>query len=171
MCIRDRFGDDGYVADNQEKLVGAIDRYGICPLPAKSMLAPLEGILASNSVSQFIISGGNWPQSFSKSSRLDARGRPTDKASNRSGNAKGTSNFDRESCEQIVLSCFSKVLEIPMNSIAPSESILNLGVDSLLAVELSHLLRSEGNLEISASDLLQSITIRDIVELQTQANA
>ena len=162
--------DYGYVADNQEKLVGAIDRYGICPLPAKSMLAPLEGILASNSVSQLIISGGNWPQSFSKSSRLDATRRPADEASNRSGNAKGTSNIDRESCEQIVLSCFSKVLEIPMNSIAPSESILNLGVDSLLAVELSHLLRSEGNFAISATELLQSITISDIVESQTQAN-
>ncbi len=162
--------DYGYVADNQKKSMRAISRYGIRSVPAMSMLAPLKGILSSSCVSQFIISAGNWPQRFCSSYRLDVLERGADDTVHRNGKAKGIAIPDRDNCEQIVLSCFSKVLEIPIEFIEPDESVLNLGVDSLLAVELSHLLRSEGNLEISAAELLQSITIRDIVESQIQAN-
>ncbi len=163
--------DYGYVADNPEKLTRTISRYGISSLPAKWMLAPLGGILTSNPISQLIVSGGKWPQRFSNSSGLDVKEQFPDYDIHRNDKAKGSANLDRDSCEKTVLSCFSKVLDIPLNSIQPSESVLNLGVDSLLAVELSHLLRSEGNLEISAADLLQSTTIRDIVESQIQANS
>ncbi len=163
--------DYGYLADNQKKLTRSISRYGIRSLPAKSMLAPLGGILKSDSVSQLIVSGGNWPQSIRESPRVDIKESIPGNENRQNVKSKGSANFDRESCEQIVLSCFSKVLEIPLNSIEPSESVLNLGVDSLLAVELSNLLRSEGKLQISATDLLQSITIRDIIESQTQANS
>ena len=58
---------------------------------------------------------------------------------------------------------FRRVLEIPVASIDLDESIMNLGLDSILTVEMSHLLKTEADIDISATELLRPITIRDIV--------
>ena len=157
--------DFGYVADNQDKLIESINRFGITPLPAESMLTPLEGILGLQDFPQLVVSSGDWVQRFSNSFRLDTKFTDFDDSIDQNEKSNGNAFPPKPSdCEQIVLSCFSKVLEIPMSSIEPHESVLNLGVDSILAVELSHLLRTEGNLDISATELLNPITIHDIVK-------
>ena len=157
--------DYGYVADNQDKLIDSIDRFGITSLPAESMLMPLEGILGLRNCPQLVVSSGGWVQRFSDSFRLDNNFKDFDDSIEQNEKSKNSAYPPQHSdFEQIVLSCFSRVLEIPMSSIEPHESVLNLGVDSLLAVELSHLLRSEGNLDISATELLNPITIHDIVK-------
>ena len=84
--------------------------------------------------------------------------RPTEKLDSQ------TNNSQPESIEQIVLACFSTVLEIPATSIDPDESIMNLGLDSILTVEMSHILKTEADIDISATELLRPITIKDIVK-------
>lgn len=160
--------DYGYVAGNKEKSMRSINRYGVRPLPARSMLEPLGDILTSNSLSQLIVSGSNGSL-ISDWTGSDLNGQRPGGETRRNDSARPSAYMDRNNFEHTVLSCFSKVLELPMDSIEPGESVLDLGVDSLLAVELSHLLGSEANVEISAADLLQSITIRDII--QSHANA
>ena len=157
--------DYGYVADNQETLGDAIAKYGINSLTAESMLLPLDSILRSRQWPQVIVSGGEWTNRAVSAAELsDDRSsavrspRPTEKLDSQ------TNNSQPESIEQIVLACFSTVLEIPATSIDPDESIMNLGLDSILTVEMSHILKTEAGIDISATELLRPITIKDIVK-------
>lgn len=153
--------DYGHFADNHGQSANYADRFRITPLPAASMLAPLEGILGLRDFRQLVVAAGrrfespfNLEPDLTSSTDSNER---TDKSKNNSCEPQSP-DF-----EHIVLSCFSKVLEIPISSIEPNRSVLDLGIDSLLAVELSHLLRSEANMDISATELLNPVTIHDIL--------
>ena len=55
------------------------------------------------------------------------------------------------------------MLDFPKNVIELDEPIVNLGIDSFLAVELSHLLRTNCQIEVSASSLLNQISVNELL--------
>ena len=161
--------DYGYVADNQGRYVETIERFGISPLPAEAMLSKLPRILGCNDGANLIVSGGEWAQSAIDTLSMDIAHQRVEQNGYDSEESPALITPTQMCAGDVVRTCFSKVLGIPETSIDVNESVLDLGMDSLLAVELSQLLRSEGDLEIGAADLLQQVTIQDIIERLTPA--
>ena len=157
--------DYGYVADNSQTSVETVDKFGVFPLPAQRMLSLLNGALGPESDNRIVIAGGTWAQEVAQTRKF---GRSTISSPKLSENGQERSeNPDSNSTDvqQKVLSCVSRVLGIPRDAVDLHEPIVNLGIDSLLAVELSHMLRMESSIQISATSLLQPVSIHEIASL------
>ena len=142
--------DYGYVADNPGKTIQTIDKFGVQPLPATVMLDGLGNALDFKQTSRVVIAGGDWVRSDRTSYE--------DYSDEVPQGTNGTRNL-----LQSAISCVSRVLEIPIEAFDPDEAIVDLGIDSLLAVELSHLLQAECDIAISAASLLERVSVTDIV--------
>ncbi len=151
--------DAGHVADNPSSSTAVGNQFGIVPLPADRLLATLNGLIKGSHASQIIVSGAEWQEAIHVRERAESGDRSSTITQSRVENEATDSNGFADS----VLDCISRVLEIPKQEIELDEPIVNLGIDSLLAVELSHLLRSNCQVEVSASSLLDQVSVRDIV--------
>ena len=151
--------DYGHVADHPDLSTAVGNQFGIDALPASELLSTLNGVLGSSQASHIVVSGGRpiVGDQFSSAHENSV-----------SNTSQSKQEFEGESdhiknLQELVLDCVSKVLEFPKNEIELDEPIINLGIDSLLAVELSHLLRSNCRIEISAASLLDQVSVNEIL--------
>ena len=151
--------DYGHVADHPDLSTAVGNQFGINPLPASELLSTLNGVLGRSQASHFVVSGGESSTSDQFSS---AHENSTLFTSQSKLESAGESNHN-SNMQELVLDCVSKVLEFPKNEIELDEPIINLGIDSLLAVELSHLLRSNCRIDISAASLLDQVSVNEIL--------
>ena len=143
--------DYGHVADHPNLSTAVTSQFDIDAYPASDMLTNLNGLLDCSSGTQVIVAGGAWSSSERKGCVKSAASRIEDRD-------------QAEDKKDLVLDCVSRVLNFPKNTIELDEPIVNLGIDSLMAVELSHLLRTNCEIEISASSLLDQTSIYDLLE-------
>jgi amino acid adenylation domain-containing protein len=73
----------------------------------------------------------------------------------------GDSESDAPTHESIVRDVLAEVAGVPVDSIMPSTSIYNIGLDSLSAIRIASICRSRG-LKASVADVLQGNTLRGI---------
>ncbi len=158
--------DYGFVADNSQRSVETVDKFGVFPLPAQRMLSLLNGALGSESDNRIVIAGGTWAQEVAQTRKFGCCTISSAKLSENGQERSENIDSNNTDVQQKVLSCVSRVLGIPRDAVDLHESIVNLGIDSLLAVELSHLLRVESDIRISATSLLQPISIHEIASLR-----
>ena len=154
--------DYGYVADNSQTSVETVDKFGVSPLPAQRMLSLLNGALGSESDNRIVIAGGTWAQEVAQTRKFGSSAISSPRLSENGQKGSEKTDANDTDVQQKVLSCVSRVLDIPRDTVDLYEPIVNLGMDSLLAVELSHLLRVESDILISATSLLRPISIHDI---------
>ena len=157
--------DYGYVADNSQTSVETVDKFGVFPLPAQRMLSLLNGALGSESDNRIVIAGGTWAQEVAQTRKFGCSTISSVKLSQNGQEGSKNTDSNNTDVQQKVLSCVSRVLSIPRDAVDLHEPIVNFGIDSLLAVELSHLLRVESSIRISATSLLQPISIHEIASL------
>ena len=151
--------DYGHVADHPDLSTAVGNQFGIDALPASELLSTLNGVLVGSQASHIVVSGGqsitgdqfSSPHENSASITSQSKQETTDKSDH------------IDNLQELVLDCVSKVLEFPKNEIELDEPIINLGIDSLLAVELSHLLRSNCRIDISAASLLDQVSVNEIL--------
>ncbi|RLL95274.1 Non-ribosomal peptide synthetase [Aspergillus turcosus] len=74
---------------------------------------------------------------------------------------RGDSESDAPAHELIVRDVLAEVAGVPVDSIMPSTSIYNIGLDSLSAIRIASICRSRG-LKASVADVLQGNTLRGI---------
>lgn len=159
--------DYGFVAENPKKSIETINSFGVVPLPAKSMLASLSAALASNSKrSRIIISGMRGAGKIWNSEKTAELPTPAeDQQAHPNPPSPKEKSFDLQST---VTACIARVFSMQEDEIDSSEPLIHYGMDSLLAVELSHLLKTHCSLQVAAVDLLEPISIDDIVQRQNQ---
>lgn len=63
----------------------------------------------------------------------------------------------------------AKILQLPAAKIAVGQNILNLGIDSLMIVELRSALQGEFGLELSAMDLMRGLSVAQMANLLLNA--
>lgn len=151
--------DYGHVADHPGLSTAVGNQFGIDALPASELLSTLNGVLGGFQDSHIVVSGG---RSITDDQFSSAHGCSASITSQSKQESTGESDYIN-SQQELVLDCVSKVLEYPKNEIELDEPIVNLGIDSLLAVELSHLLRSNCRIDISAASLLDQVSVNEIM--------
>ncbi len=151
--------DCGHVADSAD----AVQRkYGDTAVAADKMLQTLQQALHTQCEPQYVIAAGNWQQwmphdNFSGPLAAGyAIGEPPQTADDRM--TETGENAAR------ALKCIADVAGVARQEIDLRESLADLGIDSLQAVELSHQLRLESGIQISAAALLESSSIQEIVK-------
>ena len=157
--------DYGYVAENSQTSVETVDKFGVFPLPAQRMLSLLNGALGPESDNRIVIAGGTWAQEVAQTRKFGCSTISSPKLSENGQEGSENPESNNTDVQQKVLSCVSRVLGIPRDAVDLHEPIVNLGIDSLLAVELSHMLRMESSIQISATSLLQPVSIHEIASL------
>ena len=151
--------DYGHVADHPDLSTAVGNQFGIDALPASKLLSTLNGVLGGSQASHIVVSGGRSITGDQFSSTHEISASMTSQSKHKSADESDHIN----SLQELVLHCVSKVLEFPKNEIELDEPIINLGIDSLLAVELSHLLRSNCRIDISAASLLDQLSVNEIL--------
>ncbi len=151
--------DYGHVADHPDLSTAVGNQFGIDALSASELLSTLNGVLGGPQASHFVVSGGQSITGDQFSSVDDYSASITSQSKQES-----TGDSDHiDSLQELILNCVSKVLDFPKTEIELDEPLVNLGIDSLLAVELSHLLRSNCRIDISAASLLDQVSVNEIL--------
>ena len=151
----------GYVANHPKSTALTLEKFEVSASPAESMLSHLPRLTESHAT-QGIIAGGKWPRT--RAQLPTVMHETTD--SNLSVKWQ-LQNSQSKNGIDLVKSCIARVLEISENELDINRSLANYGIDSLLAVELSHLLQTEFNINIDAQDLLDNKTIEQIAKFAT----
>ncbi len=150
--------DCGHVAES----AAAQKKYGDTAAAADKMLQTLQCALRVPCESQYVIAAGNWQQQTQYDSLSDSSA--TDGEWSESPEQAADRMTETGGSEAHVLKCIAEVVGVARQEIDLQESLADLGIDSLQAVELSHQLRLESGLHISATALLESSSIKDIVK-------
>ena len=151
--------DYGHVADHPDLSTAVGKQFGIDALPASKLLSILNGVLGGSQASHIVVGGG---RSITGDQFSSAHANSVSNTSQSKQEFEGECDHIKN-LQELVLDCVSKVLEFPKNEIELDEPIINLGIDSLLAVELSHLLRSYCRIDISAASLLDQLSVNEIL--------
>ena len=159
--------DYGFVAEHPKKSIETISSFGVAPLPARSMLACLNSALAgSSALSRLVISG---MRGADRVSNGESDGdRSTAKANQRGRRDDVPLEEKSLDWNSKVSACIARVFNMKEDEIDRSVPLIHYGMDSLLAVELSHLLKTRCDLRIAAVDLLEPLAIDDIVQYGNQ---
>jgi len=161
--------DYGYVAAHPQHCEAMNIRYGVAAHSAEAMLNELEKALeVDQSSPQVAIAGGRWMN------LLNGHDITTDVAEN--GNSTFAKQFDQtprvndasapNDAAHCVYECISSVVGISKDEIEPEQAVADFGIDSLQAVELSHQLRTRSGIHISATSLLESISVDELINLR-----
>ena len=158
--------DCGHVAEHVNNSDSMRERYGVQAMPAQQMLSVLEQMELTECGSQLVISGGDWFPSSKKESdgNNSAKCNAIESLEINSDRLPG-GKAQASDVRTRIFDCISNIVGIPANEIDLNESLLELGIDSLQAVELSHQLRMESGIQVSAAALLDSVSIQDIMKL------
>ncbi len=151
--------DHGHVSDHPDKVLTLQEKFGINPLPANQLLEPLLGILQRDDLKQIVIAGRESINSTAKEPNMANNN--LDESSNQSGR-NPTENPEKNA--NAIVQCISEALDINPTELDPDEPIINFGIDSLLAVELSHMLRAKFEIQVSAASVLDQITANQIAQ-------
>ena len=143
--------DYGYVARNPGEFARLIEKHGVSAISASRMLDHLPALLDTKN-SEVIVTGGAWGKEISESNH----GRLFSEQDN--SNEK---SFAKSPHGQDVFDCISEILEIEKDCLNAKKSLVDYGIDSLLAVELSHLIQVRLGVRISAQKL-QDLTIEEV---------
>ena len=143
--------DYGYVARNPGEFTHLIEKHGVSAISASRMLDHLPALLDTKN-SEVIVAGGAWGKETSESNHA--------RLFSEQDNSNEKS-FAKSSHDQDVFDCISEILEIEKDCLNTKKSLVDYGIDSLLAVELSHLIQVRLGVRISAQKL-QDLTIEEV---------
>lgn len=169
--------DVGYLSRNQNVLKHIEDRLGFRPVPAGQMLKFLEQILLSDR-SKAALVAVNWPrfspakfaiaatprlagmvqQSVGSESTTATAGRLTEQL------AAASPDERRGLLRDFLVKSLAGVLGIAADQIELDRSLLTMGLDSLMAVELQIGLSRELEFEMSPMRLLRGPTIQELTD-------
>lgn len=153
--------DYGYVANHPKSTALTLEKFGVSASPAESMLNHLPKLIELHAT-QGIIAGGKWPRTRTQLPTVMHETTDSNYSVKRQlQNGQSKNGID------LVKSCIARVLEISENELDINRSLTNYGIDSLLAVELAHLLQTEFNINIDAQDLLDNKSIEQIAKFAT----
>jgi aryl carrier-like protein len=163
----------GYVAENQET-ADRLKKSGYAVLSEDDVLGVIESAITSSPQSQMLmgLNGSNWEvsgmdrdQRFTalsfRQSAQNATGVSKAAAGDIGGLIAAASSFD-EAVEVVVKGITQKLMDIfmlPEAEVAASKSLVDYGVDSLVAVEMRNMLALKAGAEISIFDIMQSPSI------------
>ena len=150
--------DYGYVANHPQSTSLTLEKFGVSASSAESMLNHLPKLIESQT-SQGIIAAGKWSKIATQSPAIMHEATGT----NPSVKWQATDSRSKNGID-LIKSCIARVLEINENELDIDRPLANYGIDSLLAVELSHLLQTESNIKVDAQDLLDDKTIEQIAK-------
>ena len=153
--------DYGYVANHPKITALTLEKFEVSASSAESMLNHLPKLIESHAT-QGIIAGGKWPRT--RAQLPTVMHETTD--SNLSVKWQ-LQNSQSKNGIDLVKSCIARVLEIKESELDINHSLANYGIDSLLAVELAHLLQTEFNINVDAQELLDNKTIEQIAKFAT----
>ncbi len=159
--------DCGYVADNLRRSDAINARYGVSGCSAEAMLNKLKSVLMNHPSPQVAIAAGQWANSHNERKSIDSDDRATPSAAkqidrkSQNGSVSGPNDV-----ADSVYNCICSVIGIPKDQIELEQLVVDLGIDSLQAVELSHQLRTKSNIQISAASLLESVSIQELINMR-----
>jgi acyl transferase domain-containing protein/NADPH:quinone reductase-like Zn-dependent oxidoreductase/acyl carrier protein len=158
------------VASRNTDVLDMLEGAGVKGLTTSQALESLEWVIASKPVQIgfFDIDWAQWARlvpKTAKSFRLSELVKADDNESTSSKlveikeNLAGLDMHGKQSfMEGLLLEGLSKVLRIPASKIASNVSISNLGIDSLMMVELSVVIQEKFGIEVTAIELLSGST-------------
>ncbi len=174
-------GDVGYLAQREE-LTRRLAAVGLQPLPAAQALSQLGYLMASPRLSQVVVADINWTQWASTPNTAPSAalwshliGRVS---ANRSEETPTRHSFramlQQATAEQVVVLLrerlaehVAKVLGTARERIALEKPIAQMGLDSLMAVELRLRVEEDTGLEVPVMTLLQGASVAKLSEQLT----
>jgi phthiocerol/phenolphthiocerol synthesis type-I polyketide synthase C len=170
--------DVGYLSQNQDVLRHLEERLGFKPLPAATMLGFLDKLIPS-SQSQTAVAAVNWSQFSPSKFAVAATPRMVDliqKLATTSTDLPGTTGCLRDALAaappekrrglltEMLRKAVASVLGTAPDNVPLDQSLLAMGLDSLMAVELQMGLSRELQFEVSPMQLLRGPTIQELTE-------
>jgi NADPH:quinone reductase-like Zn-dependent oxidoreductase/acyl carrier protein len=166
----------GYVAQRPE-LLQRVASAGLAPLPVKHALRQLGHLLSCSERSQVVVADMNWAQ-WSSSSH-SAPSRPLwQHLIGQGESGQGTENTGRQSLRALLQQTpaterqelltkrltdhVARVLGTSRDRVELDRSLAQMGLDSLMAVELRTRVAEDTGLEVSVMNLLQGATVRSL---------
>ncbi len=156
--------DYGYISDHPESDL-AVGTHGIEPTTAESLLEKLPDILVKTASPCIAVASGPWAENaWLPDAYFDAERRPG------VGRRDEIGRSDGDGLANKIESCIARVLELGSDSIDRKRPIVDYGMDSLLAVELAHLIEVECDITITPYQLIDQTTIEQIAKIGANQN-
>ena len=150
--------DAGYVAKNRQ--VGEhLKRIGITPLPQQQLLEML-GQLLKVEVVQTAVAAAEW-QKWASSHPAGASPRFSDLVSTQSATVEDTEQSGQD-VESQLREEVAKILGTSPAKLDISEPLTNLGLDSLMAVDLTNGLKNKLGLDVPTMRLLGGVSVKQL---------
>jgi acyl carrier protein len=171
----------GYVADRQA-LVSGLERIGLRPINEKELHRIIEASIISPPAAQIVTgintgAGPHWnDQLWAKDARFgplvysDSSSQQGLAGDNNTGNILETlstlTSFEEVSglILQALITKLSNMFMVAEDSITPSQHLDELGVDSLVAVELKNWLASQASANVSIFELMNGSSLKKLSE-------
>jgi acyl transferase domain-containing protein/acyl carrier protein len=162
--------DVGYVSQNPE-IAQRLEANGLKPVPSDQMLATL-GVLLANDADQVSAVQVDWPK-LTRKINLSASPRFADLVAEQGGDEPGAEGlFDLDSVvradpgqrlgilESRLREHLAKVLGTTAGRLDIHQSLMNLGMDSLMAVEMRNRIRAELGVDIPPVKFMEGLSLR-----------
>ena len=164
-------GDFGHVANNQE-IAGRLARLGVTAIPAAVMLDTLEELMSSTAV-QVAAAKVEWSGLL----RLMTKGVPARFSELAVGNAKGNGSSAGSHVRDILQAdpagrppllevylrdCLARAIGASPIRIDTQQPLRNLGLDSLIAVDVRNRINADFGVNISLTNLMQGASIKSL---------
>jgi acyl carrier protein len=165
----------GYLVEHQDQLE-RLRKQGFHVLDEEDVLATIESAISSSPQNQMLLGANGTNLDDSKDARFwSIPRRPAASDANNAvktvtsdlGAAMMAASSPTEAVDVVAAALVQKLADIFMLDVAdvsPSSSVLDLGVDSLVAVELRNLLALRAGAQISIFDIMQSTSLLGLAE-------
>ena len=170
-------GGEGYVARN-EKVAEYLARQGTSSLEPAEVVSLLESFLDANAtqVASLRIDWGKWRQSFRGLQdnplveRILASGVEFEESSGQAGDWRvRIEAAEPEAREEIIVQALQEVvgsvLRVKPESLRPDQPLTDLGLDSLMGVEIENLIETSIGVALPPTSLMRARTIGQIASL------
>lgn len=170
-------GGEGYVARN-EKVAEYLARQGTSSLEPAEVVSLLESFLDANAtqVASLRIDWGKWRQSFRGLQdnplveRILASGVEFEESSGQAGDWRvrieaAVSEAREEIIVQALQEIVGSVLRVKPDSLRPDQPLTDLGLDSLMGVEIENLIETSVGVALPPTSLMRARTIGQIASL------
>jgi len=177
-------GDVGYVAQNAD-ISERLKRVGVKPMPLQKVLKKLAELMLQQQVVQMAVVDIDWHQwsqvhsvgTSPRFSYLVSKASVSVKEDTHSGEEDPPSHkalmlatlTEQEQLLEIRLSeQVARIMGISVNKLDIKRSLLQLGLDSLMAVELSNRLKSQLGVNVSTMKIMQGLNISQLADLSLE---
>ncbi|MFZ4482656.1 MAG: SDR family NAD(P)-dependent oxidoreductase [Chthoniobacterales bacterium] len=170
-------GGDGYVARN-EKVAEYLARQGTLALEPKEVVSLLESFLDARvaQVAALRVDWGKWRQAFRSlqdspfHERVFASAVETEETSSKAGDWRGRIDAaPPEERESVIVRALQEVvgsvLRVKPESLRPDQPLTDLGLDSLMGVEIENLIEGSIGVTLPPTSLMRARTIGQIATL------